>query len=601
MIEPVHWQEELRGRSPSSAEYAGLARSIHERPEGLHPVHLTVLSTWTTQLLTPHFTVEGARRGLHVNTHLGPFGQFEQALLADNLAGSAESDEALLLAMRLEDVDPDAIHRFHSGGPAAFDALADDVVGRLERTVGLFRQRSNGPVLVANFAAPAPGPLGVFDSGAADSLTHCIHALNRRIAGHFSATDVAIWDYAGLVASRGSEAWTDPRLWALARLPVAASHHGTLAAHLMRTLSGLLHAPAKCLVLDADNTLWGGVIGDDGLGGIQLGDDHPGRAFKEFQRAALSLRDRGIVLALASRNDPDVVEAAFREHPEMVLKWSDFSETRIHWGPKSESLRQIAAALNLGLDSLVFFDDNPVERAEVRHAVPDVQVVDVPTDPTLFVRVLQSTPHFDTGHVTSEDRGRADSYRAEASRRNRRETADTLEDFLESLEMEAHIGALDETSSSRVAQLVAKTNQFNLTTQRQSQSELEALHALDEGLGVFWLRLRDRYGDMGLVAVGVLVAEAGSACIQNLVMSCRVANRGVEQAMLAYLIERARTAGYDQVIGDFVPSARNHVVAELYPSAGFEVMSTSGDTVRYTFDLTTRDLPTPTSIRVQTD
>lgn len=597
----VHWQEELRGGSPSSAEYAGLARSIHERPDGLHPVRLLVLSSWTTQMLSSHFTVEGARRGLHVQPQPGPFGQFEQALLAADPPAEDAPAEALVLAMRLEDVDPDVIHRFHSGGAAAFEALAEDVLARLDRTVELFRGRSRGPVLIANFAPPAVGPLGIFDSGTAGSLTHRIHDLNRRLAERCAAGDVHVWDYAGLVAARGSEEWTDPRLWALARLPIAGRHHGALAAHLMRTLTGVLRAPAKCLVLDADNTLWGGVIGDDGVSGIELGDDHPGRAFKDFQRAVLALRDRGILLALASRNDPEVVETAFGEHPEMLLKWDDFSEKSIHWGPKSDSLRSIATALNIGLDSLVFFDDNPVERAEVRHGVPAARVVEVPTDPTLFVPTLNSLPDFDTPRLTAEDRERADSYRAEASRQGQRRAADTLEDFLHSLEMEARIGTLDDGSAARIAQLVAKTNQFNLTTLRQSQAELEGLSRADDGLGVYWLRLRDRYGDMGLVAVGVLAREAASARIINLVMSCRVANRGVELAMLAHLVEQAREAGCAEVIGEFVPSPRNQVIAELYPSAGFEPLGTSGETVRYRFDLTRHDLSTPASIRVQTD
>jgi FkbH-like protein len=393
------------------------------------------------------------------------------------------------------------------------------------------------------------------------------------------------------VAGAGSANWTDPRLWALSRTPIAQANQPAFAQHLARSLRGVLRPAAKCLVLDLDNTIWGGVIGDDGIGGIHLGQEHPGRAFKEFQRAALGLRDRGILLAISSKNDQQTVVDAFEKHTEMVLKMSDFAATRINWNPKSKNLREIAKELNIGIDSLVFFDDNPVERAEVMESAPEVQVVNVPTDPALYVKALCEFPGFDIPRLTAEDRIRAASYQAEKEREKDEEAHGGSADFLPSLKMKVEIGPWNDVTAQRIAQLVIKTNQFNTTTRRLSEAELAALHT--SGLGVYWLRLADKYGDMGLIAVGILTKEGTDAIVHGFILSCRAANRGMEQAMIAYLGKKAKAAGCKRLVGEFIPSAKNSPVVDMYPKLGFTKESEKDNLTRYVRELGKDDLVIP--------
>ncbi|MGB5630140.1 MAG: HAD-IIIC family phosphatase, partial [Woeseiaceae bacterium] len=446
--------------SLTAAQYMTLARELSASANDLQPIRLVLLASFTTSLFDSYLKVEAARYGFDLDVHHGGFGQFEQALLQDDWVPENDMPVALAIVMRLEDLDPDLAFRFYQPERLPFEELANDVLKRIENTVRLFNDKTRGPALVANFAPPEFRPLSVFEANSSDSLTNNILALNSNLLQRLDQFGNAfIWDYAGLVSSCGARSWTEPRLWSLAKTAVAPANQPAFAAHLMRTLQGTMFPAAKCLVLDLDNTLWGGAVGDDGPGGIVVGDDYPGSAYKRFQRAVLGLKDRGIILAVCSKNDQEVVQEVFEKHPDMLLRSGDIAAQRINWLPKSDNLREIAEELNIGLDSLVFFDDNPVERAEVRSKLTEVTVVEVPTDPVHYVEALYAIANFDVPVLTAEDRGRAASYQAERLRRNSEQQADTLDDFLISLDMRVEFGTLDAASSKRIAQLVAKTNQ----------------------------------------------------------------------------------------------------------------------------------------------
>jgi FkbH-like protein len=382
---------------------------------------------------------------------------------------------------------------------------------------------------------------------------------------------VTIWDYAAIVRDSGADTWTDPRLWALARVPVASDRQPILARHLARTLHGLVATPAKCLVLDLDNTLWGGVIGDDGMEGIQLGDDYPGVVYKNFQRAVLGLADRGILLAVVSKNYPDVVAQVLREHPEMLIRPEHISAMRVNWQPKSQNLLEIAQELNIGVDALVHFDDNPMERAEIAANAPGVRLVDVPADPLGYVRALSECGFFDTRLISQEDRQRVEMYRTERARAEVRSQAGSVDAFLSDLEMVAEVGTVDAANLGRVTQLLGKTNQFNLTTRRHSQGEISRMSAHSD-YAALYVRLRDRFGDLGLIGVGLLAFQGEEAVIDSFVMSCRAMGRQVENALAFALADAARQRGCQTLIGDYIPTARNSIVAGLYPSLGFSTL-----------------------------
>jgi FkbH-like protein len=597
------WRTELDG-DLGQADYHRLARVISKtaaRSEAswLQPVKVAALSSHSLQFIKPFLVVEGARQGLLIQSYFGDFGQFEQQLLDDNSPLYRFDPDILVFSLRFEDVDPDAMIRFHATGGQRFEQLAGELCERLGQSVEIFGRRSSAPVLIANFAPPGHLPLGVFDANVGDSLTYGLDRTNTLLWEVVdSQPNAFVWDYAGLVVNRGVADWTDPRLWALGRIAIAAHHQPALASHIVRTICGVRHPPAKCLALDLDNTLWGGVIGDDGMAGIQVGDDYPGNAFKAFQRSVLALMDRGVLIAVVSKNNEEVAKAAFQQHPEMLIRWEHLSAARINWEPKSKNLREIAAELNIGADAIVFADDNPVERAEVRANAPEVLVLDLPPNPLEYCAALASCPFFDQTAVSEEDRSRGGMYRQQRARREFEQRFETVEDFLHSLEMTASIGEVDPTTLGRISQLVAKTNQFNLTTRRHSEADILRMTS-DPSNAVVWLRLRDRFGDQGLVGVGILRKEDQRGVIDTFLMSCRVMNRQVERALMAYLLDHARRLGCKEVMGEYCPTPKNQMVRSFYPDLGFATCSDSKEGQRFMLNLTSDGIEWPDVIRCE--
>lgn len=557
-IEPVE--------SLTPGAYLSMARAIQsDPPPELRPIRMGLLSSNSFSFLEPYLVVECARRGMLVKPSSAAFGQIEQALLDDTAGVVSSATGVVVLALRIEDMFADAFSRFGALRPAAQQCL-----DRLEQCVDLVRSVSEAPILVANFSVPSSAiSADIFGAGCEAGPSQLVAAANAELASRLSErANVDIWDYAGLVAARGAAAWTDLRMWYLARQPIAGVNLPYAAAHLARTVSGLMFERAKCLVLDLDNTLWGGAAGDDGIEGILIGDDHPGNAFKSFQRALAGLSDRGVLLAIASKNDADVVRDIFERHPDLVLRWDDFSAHRINWEPKSASIRAIADELNIGIDALAFFDDNPVEREEVRQNLPEVSVIEVPASPLGFVEALYADGLFDAPLRSAEDAERVSYYRNEARRRAAQETASSMDAFLASLEMRATTGSLGPETLARVAQLVGKTNQFNLTTRRHSQSRLQEM-AADDRWEVRWTRLGDRYGESGLIGVAIVHFEDDVATLDSFLMSCRVMNRRVEQAMLRDVIDIAIARGCGSLRGEYVATDRNSIVSGFYAEQGF--------------------------------
>ncbi len=409
---------------------------------------------------------------------------------------------------------------------------------------------------------------------------------NRQLARDLAGiADAHVFDYAGVVSGSGALAWTDRRLWYMARSVSSSENLVPLARGLARSIRALLRPAAKCLVLDLDNTLWGGVLGDDGAAEIKLGDEYPGNVFKDFQAALLGLRRRGFLLAIASKNDEQTVLDMLDGHPEMLLKRQHFAAICANWGGKPESLRKIAQQLNIGLDSLVFIDDNPVERAAVRAELPMVHVVELPAEPLGYLAALGEVAVLDQARLSVEDRARAEMYRSESLRQQVAQQAGNVEDFLRDLDMVAQVGLASPNTLERIHQLSQKTKQFNLTTRRHKADDLRRLAESPEA-AVAWLRLADRYGDSGLVCVGI-IERLDDECwvIDTLLMSCRVMGRRVEDAFLSYLAELARAGGARRLRGVLRPTAKNTPVQSFYPDHGFAELSRGAEERTYLAEL----------------
>ena len=425
-------------------------------------------------------------------------------------------------------------------------------------------------VLCHNAIVPPVTPLGLLEGNAGYSLSPAAEVFNRHLRHRCRKEPrLLLFDYASLVARHGWEAWYDRRLWCLGRMRLARMALPILAHHYARYLVALYTPRRKCLVLDLDNTLWSGVIGEDGLSGVQLGHQGLGLAYREFQMAALALSQRGVILAVCSKNNPDDALAALRDHPDMVLRPDHFACLEINWNTKPENLRRIARRLNIGLDSLVFWDDRPIEREMVRDQLPEVLVVNVPEDPSDYAAHLLELDCFDILSLTDEDRRRSKMYHQQVQRELYVEQSQpgSLADFYSSLEVVVTIKAANDFTFPRVAQLTERTNQFNFTTHRYSENEVRAM-ASDSRYQIYSLQLRDRFGDLGIVGAAIVRCEPRRWLLDTFLMSCRALGRTVEDAFLAHLVRQAAEADV-RLVSRFIPTKKNAAARAFLTNHGF--------------------------------
>jgi FkbH-like protein len=360
-------------------------------------------------------------------------------------------------------------------------------------------------------------------------------------------------------------------------MPCAQKALPLYADFVARSLAAIRGKARKCLILDLDNTLWGGVIGDDGLEGIYLNQgDARGEAFRAIQETALDLRKRGIVLAVCSKNDDAIARTPFRSHAGMLLKEDDIAVFMANWDDKATNIERIARQLDLGLDAMVLLDDNPVERAQVREALPQVAVPEVGEDPTVYPRMILAAGYFESVSFTREDIARAHEYQSNAERSRMLEGSRNLEDFLRSLQMQIRFARFDAAGRKRITQLINKTNQFNVTTRRYTEQQVETM---EKSSAHFTLQVAvsDKFGDNGMISVVICTVADAEWHVDTWLMSCRVLNRKVEEAVCNHIVAQASAAGAKRIIGTFIPTDRNGIVSNLFERLSFKQGERDGE------------------------
>ena len=394
---------------------------------------------------------------------------------------------------------------------------------------------------------------------------------------------VRIADICGIQAKLGRGFFHSEKLYYLAKMPVDLQAIPYLADGIFHMLCALQGRTKKCVVVDLDNTLWGGVIGDDGLCGIQVGELGQGRAFSELQSWLLELKKRGVLLAVCSKNDDDTAKQPFLHHPEMKLKLDDFAMFVANWKNKDENVAYICDTLNIGRDSVVFLDDNPFERNLVRQMLPDVTVPELPEDPANYLENIRAMDLFETANVSDEDLIRTKQYQAEASRRIAQAEFESFEDYLRSLEMKAEASSFTPFHYARIAQLTQRSNQFNLRTIRYTEADIERI-AQDEHFITRYFSLEDKFGDHGLIAVLIMEKlDADTAFVDTWLMSCRVLKRTMEAFVVNEMAKAAQAAGVKRIVGEYIPTAKNKMVANLFEAYGFKQIPE--DEHRFVLDL----------------
>ena len=557
-----------------------------------------VLRSFTLEPTVPILRAAALTHGLDLTIQMGPLNAYAQQILEQRDDIYTQTPDVVIIAVHTRDIAPELWTGLHEKGGPAPPQQAEEVTAHFDTLIETFRKQSNATLLVHTLEKPARAFDGILDDQRSNGQIDAIEKINlelRNIARRYR--DVYVLDYDALAGRFGRERWTDERLWLTAKLPMSPAALLPVADEWLQFLAPALGRVSKVLVTDLDNTLWKGVIGEDGVDGIQVGSDYAGAPFLELQRAILGLRHRGILLAIASKNNREEAYAALARHPNMLLRPEHFAAERINWEHKVHNLRAIAAELNVGTDSLAFLDDNPVERDLVRLEMPEVTVIELPHDASGYAQAIRCTPELQRLRVSDEDVQRSRFYSEERERNDARANHQTLESFYHWLEQKVDIAPLTEATAARLAQLTQKTNQFNATTKRYTEQQIVEL-AASPGCEIFSVRAKDHFGDNGIV--GVLISRTfDERCeIDSFILSCRVISRTIETAMLTFLLERCRTRGVRTVQGWIVATPKNEPVRTLYEKHGFTCMSREGGRSLWALEVDGAKVPLPAWIEL---
>lgn len=533
------------------------------------PYRLALLRSFTLEPLVPLLRAAAFAGGVNLAVQVGDFNAYAQEILNPSSSLYQFKPDAVILAIQTRDLLPDLWYRFTELSPEEVERAVDRARKDLADWVKTFRCYSKGHLIIHGLEMPLRPAAGILDAQSELSQVEAFRRINegiRSLAREYPG--VYILDYDALVALHGRVRWHDEGKWLTVRLPIAADCLTLMADEWLRFLHPLMGKICKVLVTDLDNTLWGGIIGEDGMTGIQIGPEHPGAVYQSLQRVMLDLYQRGVILAVCSKNNlPDAMEA-LESHPGMLLRPHHFAALRINWNDKAQNLREIASELNLGIDALAFLDDNPVEREWIRSQLP-VTVIDLPQDPMGYAEALRDSPCFERLTLSDEDRERGRYYAEEHQRTELRSGAASLEDFYRSLQLEVEIASVTPQTLTRVAQLTQKTNQFNLTTRRYTEQQIAEMAAGGDWR-VYSLRARDRFGDNGLVGVAITRFERSFCEIDSFLMSCRVVGRAIETAFLSHVAAEALHRGARHLRGWYLPTKKNDMVKDFYKSHGFQ-------------------------------
>jgi FkbH-like protein len=589
--------DDLRAALPGFTfnDYLRHLKSVEEQCADGKPLRVAVLRSYTVEPIEPVLTLRFLLDGYRPQFWFGGFNQYVQEMLETDGPLQRHQPNVILLLVRVEDVLPDFMDGYATRPSEAWESRVIAGATELVSLASKAADACSAQVVIQN-ASLVRAYFGSFDAQRHDGQQQLVQTFNRTLAREAErAPGVSVWDFDGFTRIHGADTLYDPKQWYVARNPFRQSAYTLIGGALFRHIRSALGRIKKCVVVDLDNTLWGGVAGEDGIEGIRLGQTYPGNCYRDFQKELLKLYHRGILLAINSKNNEDDALRIIDEHPDMVLRRDHFAAMRINWQDKASNLRSLASELNIGVDSLVFIDDNPVECELVRRECPECDVIQLPDKPYLLPAVVSMLPGIENIRLTDEDRQKGEMYRANAARREHEERHTNIEDFLRSLEITVEIAAATPYSIPRIAQLTQKTNQWNMTTRRYTDVQVQSF-ASDESRAVLSVASRDRFGNDGIVGVCILEFRGQECVIDTFLLSCRVIGRGIEQSMLATAADLARARGASMLAAEFLPTKKNKPAEGFYERSGF----TKGEGSWYRASLGRETFPFPFHIRLAT-
>jgi FkbH-like protein len=593
----AYWRKNMR---PAAASYVLNRFEQVKKAVPLRKCKLAILRSFTVEPAVLLLKASAAVEGIDLSVHVGAFNAYMQEMLDAESSLYRYEPDVVFLAVQSRDIAPDLYADFAGLTSQNRAEAVERVSQEISNCVKTFRSRSAAHLVLHTLEAPIAPNQGILDWQRRDGQTSSLYEINERLASLAEkCPGIYLLNYEALISEMGWTAWHSEQNWITSKLPLSAAAVSRLATEWLRFLHPLTGRSCKVLAVDLDNTLWAGVVGEDGMNGIRLEGDDSSVAFLNLQRVLLDLYHRGILLAICSKNNAADALEVLEKHPAMLLRSRHFAAMRINWNDKARNLREIADELNVGIDAVAFLDDNPAEREWVSKQEPDVTIIDLPEDPAEYARTVRETPVFERLTISAEDRERNRYYREQRQRDSAKENYTSLRDFYDSLATVVEIAPVTQSTTARVAQLTQKTNQFNVTTKRYNEQEITALPA-DVHWNVYSVSVRDRFGDHGVVGVAIVHDCGATHEIDTFLLSCRIIGRTVETAMLAYLAQKARESGALKITGEFLGTKKNAPAKDLYRTHGFRCIVESESGSRWELDLADGpQIQTPTWLDVR--
>lgn len=558
----------------SLSEYLNIDKKLKSQKSktSRNSIKIALLGSFTLNGFKETLNVKCRSIGIEPSFYVGEYNQYARDLLDGRSAFYRFKPDITFLIVDINSLLPDLYLDFYRASEARRKALLSDTYKRLKSLTGNFIRYGSGIIVVNNFEVPVRSPLGVMESKEKFGYFDLVKSLNREVASLGRQNSVFIFDYDAFASEIGKSNIRDDKMLYLADMRIAPDVIPFLCEEYLRYIRAFKGLTKKCVVVDLDNTLWGGIIGEDGLEGIKLGPAAPGNAYMEFQKNILALFQRGIILAINSNNNRDDALEALRRHPHMMLKEKHFASMKINWENKVRNLIDIAKDLNIGLDSIVFLEDDKRVRQVVKEALPEVYCPDLPEDASSYPSFLTRLPGIDSLQITHEDRRRGTLYADERRRKESVSAFNDLSQYLRHLDIAVAIKPADKFSIPRISQLTVRTNQFNFSAKRYTEKEIASL-ASRKDYTVLYIKVKDKYGDYGIAGVVIIRKGIKEWIIEAFLLSCRILGRNIEDAVFSALIAKASKSGVGKVRIIYKKTAKNMPARRFLERSGTRAAS----------------------------
>ena len=530
---------------------------------------VAILSSFTLNGLDETFHVKCSEIGIRYQSYVADYNQYNQEILNSKSDFYNFSPDITFLILDIRSLLGDYFYFPYSISSAERKSLVKEKINELENLILQFKNNSSSTLVITNFNIPSYSPNGIIETKSEFGFHEMIHEINESLRNIVkNQNSIYVYDFNQFVSKYGEKNIFDYRQFHLGSIQIAFNYIPYFAYELMSYVKTMLGVSRKCIVLDLDNTLWGGIVGEDGFDGIELDQTSNGKAFVEFQKQLLSLWQQGIILAINSKNNFDDAMKVIREHPDMILREKHFASIQINWDDKAQNIKQIAEEINIGLNSIIFFDDDKLNQERIKQEFPEVLTVDMPNDPSQYSSILTNLNDFNALQRTEEDTKRGVMYAQQRQRKQFENTVSNLDQFLKQMDIKVKIKQSNGFLIPRISQLTLKTNQFNLTTRRYQEEEIRKF-SKDENFEVGCAQVLDKFGDNGITGAYIVKKNETNWILDTFLLSCRVMGRGVEDAMLSHILKDAKNNSIEEFKAEFIPTLKNKPAENFLSDFGF--------------------------------